>query len=80
MAKTEPTNGLVAWPKEKWPEIDENEEKVRLAVRIPKSLHRRLKMYAATGRGTIQEIVTFLLHDGVPVSTREVSTTRRRKV
>ena len=48
------------------PEVDWTEPTVRLAVRIPKSLHQRLKMYAATGRGTMQQIVTVVLNYEVP--------------
>jgi hypothetical protein len=48
------------------PEVDWTEPTVRLAVRIPKSLHQRLKMYAATGRGTMQEIVAVILNFSLP--------------
>jgi predicted HicB family RNase H-like nuclease len=34
---------------------------VRLAVRIPQSLHQRLKVYAATSRQSMQGIVTGIL-------------------
>jgi hypothetical protein len=54
----------------KAPEVDWTEPTVRLAVRIPKSLHQRLKMYAATGRGTMQQIVTVVLNYELPSDTQ----------